>query len=426
MTSGIFKAILVESITVVREQRQRRELTDIAELARSIESAGLINPITVTRDNILIAGERRLTAVKSLGWSHINAQYVEDLSELEIALIEFEENVKRVELAWQDRVDAIDKYHKLQCQINGTWTMEQTADAIGVTSQETCRLLHVAAEIKLNPEILNAPKLSVAKGITERARDRRGNSQLKEALKASGPSTFDKSVETPADTILNESFLHWAPTYEGLRFNLIHCDFPYGIGIDKADQGAGAALGGYADTVAIYRALMQCLSDNFDRIVAPSAHIIFWFSPKHLEYTKQALIDMGWEINPAPLVWLRSDNSGILPDPSRGPRQVTEFAWFGSFGDRKIVRAKSNGYAAPQVARDIHMSEKPEPMLRHFLEMLVDENTVMLDPTAGSGSALRAADSLGANTIVGLEIDETYCQLANDKFNKAKRLRSVA
>ena len=50
--------------------------------------------------------------------------------------------------------------------------------------------------------------------------------------------------------------------------------------------------------------------------------------------------------------------------------------------------------------------EKSQAMLEHFMRMVVDEGTRMLDPTCGSGSALRAADRLGAREVLGLERDE--------------------
>ena len=40
--------------------------------------------------------------------------------------------------------------------------------------------------------------------------------------------------------------------------------------------------------------------------------------------------------------------------------------------------------------------------------MIVDEYTNMLDPTCGSGSALRAAEALGASRMLGLEWNESF------------------
>ena len=121
---------------------------------------------------------------------------------------------------------------------------------------------------------------------------------------------------------------------------------------------------------------------------------------------------------------MKSDGAGILPDPERGPRQIYETCLLGSKGDRKIVRAVANAYHAPTV-RDRHMSEKPEPMLRHFFGMLVDENTVILDPTCGSGSALRAAESLGAKYVLGLEMNEEWAQIAREALDRTRTLRKA-
>ena len=44
---------------------------NVEELVRSIAAVGLMNPITVTQDNTLIAGLHRLEAAKLLGWMEI-------------------------------------------------------------------------------------------------------------------------------------------------------------------------------------------------------------------------------------------------------------------------------------------------------------------------------------------------------------------
>jgi type I restriction-modification system DNA methylase subunit len=42
----------------------------------------------------------------------------------------------------------------------------------------------------------------------------------------------------------------------------------------------------------------------------------------------------------------------------------------------------------------------------------VSEHTTMLDPTCGSGSALRAAQSLMARRVLGLEVNPEFAALA--------------
>ncbi|GAA2006352.1 ParB N-terminal domain-containing protein [Brevibacterium samyangense] len=60
----------VESIRVGR--RHRGDLGDIDELAASIERDGLLQPITITPDGVLVCGARRLAAIKKLGWRKVN------------------------------------------------------------------------------------------------------------------------------------------------------------------------------------------------------------------------------------------------------------------------------------------------------------------------------------------------------------------
>jgi ParB family chromosome partitioning protein len=52
-------------------ERVRREMGDIDALARSIDALGLLQPVVITQDCELIAGERRLRACQSLGWTDI-------------------------------------------------------------------------------------------------------------------------------------------------------------------------------------------------------------------------------------------------------------------------------------------------------------------------------------------------------------------
>ncbi|MFE4001503.1 ParB N-terminal domain-containing protein [Nocardioides sp. YIM B13467] len=51
--------------------RHRHDLGDIDELANSINEIGMLQPITITPDGVLVCGRRRLEAVRSLGWRTI-------------------------------------------------------------------------------------------------------------------------------------------------------------------------------------------------------------------------------------------------------------------------------------------------------------------------------------------------------------------
>jgi len=160
--------------------------------------------------------------------------------------------------------------------------------------------------------------------------------------------------------------------------------------------------------------------------MAPSAHLIFWFSMEYYWLTLERF--RKWApsltVQVFPLIWHKSDNVGILADPKRGPRRIYETALIASREDRFIVKSVSNHYSCP-TDKAHHPSTKPEPMLRYFFQMFVDEHTRMLDPTCGGGSALRAAESLGAGHVLGLEKSEQYYNNAVTALRTFRTLRAV-
>src|SRR5215471_3342822 len=169
MTSGIFHIVPLDEISVKRDDRQRRELSDIDVLADSIRRLGLIHPLVVTRDLELVAGERRLTACRSLGWMTIAVQYVDELEPAKLLAIELEENVKRQDIPWQDQVKAVRDYHALRVREDPEWGQIDTAEAIGLTRQHTNAMIQVADELLGgNAMVVDAPQLSTAIGIVRR------------------------------------------------------------------------------------------------------------------------------------------------------------------------------------------------------------------------------------------------------------------
>lgn len=431
MLSGSFRSFAISSITIAPE-RQRRELTGIEELAASIKKLGLIHPIVLTPEGVLVAGERRLRAHEMLGFTHITVQFTNELPQEELEAIELEENIKRRSLPWKDEAEAVARIHRLRKGANPDWTLDDTGDLLSISRQSVGRYLLVTEYIDKGEElVINSDNLVTAYNICLR-KEQRAEEATSETIDKALDNMFAKPIslnplpvkkgtdnpslplpetKQPNVPYINADFREWTKQpYEGPKFNFIHCDFPYGINYDKHNGGATGTLGKYADTPELYleclRALKVCMGDR----VADSAHLMFWLSAR-LEIVHQsrlALEDMGWKINPVPLIWHRSDNSGILPDPQRGPRQVYEVCLFGSRGDRKIVQAVSNLYAHPKT-KEVHASEKPIAMLQHFFRMFVDESTVMLDPTMGSGNSILAAEDAGAKSVLGIEaLPEIY------------------
>lgn len=437
--SDDYARIACHSIIIDRDDRQRKVI-ETDDLEPSIKARGVLNPIIVDRTLHLIAGERRLTASRRLGLPDIPIRYVDELSREERKLIELEENVKRRELPWRDEVAAYGELHAIYDAKSPDWTQDRTAQAIGIDRSTITRMLRVYEELA-NPKLAQCTSHSEAFNMLKRFDERRISNVMANILDGGHSlvlSTTEEPRVTPSkgiipanatrvaaptmfpESVFNLDFIQWSENYRGPKFNFIHCDFPYGIDVFSAEQSGKNRQATYADSPDDYWNLIEAFCFNRDKFISHSAHIMFWFSMDYYRETLEAFRKMApdLEFQLHPVYWHKTDNVGILPDPQRGPRRVVETCLLASRGDRKIVRAKSNCYGCP-TDKQWHTSTKPEPMLRHYMEMFVDENTIMLDPTCGGGSSLRAAESLGAKTVVGLEREmEHYenAQLALRQF----------
>ena len=80
--------------------RHRRDLGDMSALMRSIEEVGLLQPITVTPDGVLVCGLRRLEAMRRLGRRTLNVWVRSGISDqLSHLLAQQDENEQRKPLS---------------------------------------------------------------------------------------------------------------------------------------------------------------------------------------------------------------------------------------------------------------------------------------------------------------------------------------
>lgn|GEM_PF-2186889 len=97
--------MLIDTNKIKVSDRIRKDFGGIEELAKDIEQNGLINPIVVTPDYQLIAGERRLRAHQYLGRKEVVVRVME-ISDFEHQLrLEISENEHRKEFTFSERVE---------------------------------------------------------------------------------------------------------------------------------------------------------------------------------------------------------------------------------------------------------------------------------------------------------------------------------
>lgn len=106
--------MLVPISQIKIKRRVRKDLGNLDDLKDSLRTYGLLNPITINSKYELIAGERRLTAAKEIGWTNINANIIDNLSELEQLEMEIEENNQRKEFIEAELLEGYRRLEKLR------------------------------------------------------------------------------------------------------------------------------------------------------------------------------------------------------------------------------------------------------------------------------------------------------------------------
>lgn len=156
---GGVSRVKIDEIQPDKEQ-PRRHFDDaaLAELASSIKTQGILQPILVRRDGKgyrLIAGERRWRAAQKAGLTDIPAVVREasDAEAFELALVE---NLQRQDLSPLEEAEG---YRRLVEERR--WTQEQVAERVGKersTVANALRLLSLPAEVK---QLLDDGKLDM-------------------------------------------------------------------------------------------------------------------------------------------------------------------------------------------------------------------------------------------------------------------------
>ena len=104
----------VEIDTIKIRHRVRKDPGNIAALVESMKRYGQFSPIIINRKLELIAGFRRLTAAKEIGWHSINATIIDEDSEAAKLEIELEENVQRKALTHDELSEGFTRLEELR------------------------------------------------------------------------------------------------------------------------------------------------------------------------------------------------------------------------------------------------------------------------------------------------------------------------
>jgi len=178
--------------------RERKEFGDIAGLASSIKEKGLIQPITVDEDFNLLAGERRLRAVKEAGITEIPVIIRSVADHLDSKEIELVENLERLDFTWVERVQALAKINRMGIEKHGDkWSIRRLAKMIGGTKSSVHRHLEMARAVSKIPQLADCDTEEEARRTVARMQEELVVQELQRRIKG-------QDGELPGDDFLGE------------------------------------------------------------------------------------------------------------------------------------------------------------------------------------------------------------------------------
>ena len=158
---------------VVGKERKTADVQRVKDLAQSIQAVGLLNPITISANNELIAGLHRLEACKSLGHDKVEVVQL-SLDEIKREMATIDENLIRKHLTDLEVGDLLNRRDELLTALGvrakaghnqhkgkhgNIKTTKQIATEIGMGERNAQRKKQIAKN--LNPEvkgkIMNTP-----------------------------------------------------------------------------------------------------------------------------------------------------------------------------------------------------------------------------------------------------------------------------
>lgn len=458
------KPALLPIESILFGSRRREDLGDIAELAESIRTQGLIQPIVINEKLELIAGGRRYTAMKSLGWTEVPVVLMETQgSEAKLRRLELEENVKRKEMNWKEKCQSIAEIHRLhrkEAITDGdSWTQDQTGRLLGVSAGNVNYCLEMTKYLKdPNHPVQKAESLSEAFRILIQLKE---DACLKDLASTLAPNVkpialapgiipvvstpklsldslvnFTPKITTPPDAAQTpppptqsgkpllefpfSSYFHRGDCRDHMKaflpesFDAIITDPPYAIDMEMLQQDSTTMLN--VDRTANEHQVeenLSLLTDLFPaafRVLKPSAWLVLFCDTVHFSALSNLATEAGFKVQRWPLVWVKTSNCKNEA-AAYNFTKATELALVCRKGNTVLTSPQHTNYwigGQDELRNQLaHPFVKPAGLWQWIARAVVQPGSTIYDPFMGTGSGPLSLLKIGYQ-VVGSEKNETH------------------
>lgn len=437
-SSNVFQVPL-KDIRVPRG-RGRKDFKKVQDLQESIERVGLIHPLVIQKDSEsgyyhLIAGETRLRAIALLGWDNVPCSLQENLTDIDQKEIELEENIQRQDLTWIEQNEILLQITDLRQTIEGIggpgqgdtgWTQAKTAEMVGMSPQSVANKIGLAKKMKARPDlamkVAHLPYAPAKKKFDQLVKQEKVERQAKAGqLKLSTDILCGDCTELlkglpsqSIDLILTDPpFGDPSITNNTRKATTTHSSYEGAM-----EEWDNASLEYFEDTMS------RC-SDEFWRVLRPGAHFYIFFAFEGYPHLVDALGRQGLCFDPTPLIWYKGRATAPPTNQSYSPSyEPILFGWREpeEGGSRHMLSKDSKNlleYPPLSSKKKSHPFEKPQDLLQFLIAQSTEMGDTVLDPFAGTGSTIRAAQKL-KRSAKGFERSPKHFAIAQDLLQQEK------
>lgn len=396
------KLVPISSIKITRampDGRKRfREPENIPGLAASLKEFGQLQPLIIEPDGELIAGMRRLTAAKSLGWTEIWAVTKEQIDDLTARSIELEENLQREQMTPVEKVKAIAELHRLKKIQDPSWGQSQTAQLAGMERSRVVEAIKLATMVEFFPELAEAKSINQMQSWALS----KASSQVRMKEVKDAPELYKEIEER---IILGDSVEVVKSLPKGF-VKLILTDPPFGIDYDNRKAGTEGSVTAYKDDQESYERLLTMAPDLYE-VLATDGWLVWFLGPTWYERAKSVFRQAGFTVDEIPIIWYREGGRAYTTRPDRYFGRAYDMALHCIKGNPQMVeRGKPNvlTFAPIEGADRTLLVERPVELYEELIKRLTIKGEMVVDFFAGSGSCLAAAAKL-QRQYMGVERD---------------------
>jgi ParB/RepB/Spo0J family partition protein len=399
--------------------RFREELGDIESLAQSLESEGLINPITLDSDHNLLAGGRRLAAAQLLKWETISANIMRIDSEGDLRIIELVENVQRKDLSWAEQANLVNRINELMKTQDPGWTQNKTADLLKMSPGHISDQIMVADISESIPGLSEATTFKDAVKIYRSLCTSIAETELSERLQHRAEVSL-QSEETGALSehdqfvLLNANSYQIKDVFDGLNevsfdyYDYVEIDPPYdSAGFDPKYKKTKLEI--YGDRT--YFDFINTLVDRCYDKMSRNSFMLLWFPTQDYPIFAEILDAKMDGFDRIPVIWYKNTQPAGDIEKTLSRRYESFFvAWKG----KPVLQIKglANVFeygAVPNTSR-WHPVQRPLELMLRLSEIFCPRNGNTLIPFAGSGTSINAHYLRNPipNSCIGFDINEQF------------------